>query len=85
MIESPERELWQAVLFQALLDATNISEFGNSADRLARRKAKAWMDRGDKDFRMVCNLAGMDPDFVRDCYITGRISHAALKSREVAA
>jgi hypothetical protein len=73
MSESAEQDLWQAVLLQAVKDAVTPGAY-SEADRRAHHEAKAWLERGGEDFREVCNLAGFDPEHVRDCYLGGRIN-----------
>ncbi|MCA1775124.1 MAG: hypothetical protein LC676_05810 [Loktanella sp.] len=53
----PATKLWQAVLEVALSDAQH-------------RGDGAWI--GTKDFRMVCTLAGFDPEAVADAFRAGR-------------
>lgn len=70
-----EQQLWCAVLLQALTDATrplpkgrfvNVKSFEVLSDR-------QWLVSGDRHFRHVCELAGIDPDHVHA---------AALKIRD---
>lgn len=63
------RKMWQAVILLAVEDALltgaeNVKE---------RHKADSWLRGMSKNFRLVCSLAGMDPDFIRDAYVAGRI------------
>lgn len=55
---SNERALWVAVLQQALWDAGSRSW----KTQYERGVACAWI--GSKDFVMVCDLAGLDSDWV---------------------
>lgn len=57
-----ERQLWCAVIFQALEDATSAKKETNAYDR---RVARDWFNKAGPDFREVCSLAGMDHDAVR--------------------
>lgn len=60
---TPERNLWAAVLAQAIDDATGGKlAYGEPKDR---DHARAWIESGCKDYRMVCDGAGVDPDWVR--------------------
>lgn len=82
---TPERRLWQDVVLRALMDATHpAGDEGNSEDARGRRSARQWLREGGKDFRTVCNLAGLDPDFVREKYLAGKICGEALRSMEKA-
>lgn len=74
MSTTPEQRLWQAVLAQAINDATRESA-SREEDRMAMMEARAWLDRGGRDFRRCCTLAGLDPDAVRDAWRAGRLTH----------
>jgi hypothetical protein len=70
--EKQERQLWAAVILQALDDAAGkIEYFGGTKEaaerhkRLVRRRARDWFHYGGKDFKEVCALADMDPDWIR--------------------
>ena len=75
-----ETKLWQAVVYQALRDATFTSEAKEA--KLNQRRADAWLRNGGADFRMVCDLAGFDPPFIRDAYLSGRIDAELLRGGE---
>lgn len=72
-----ERDLWCKVIHQAIGDAT-IGDFRPSnasictftetpAERLAEREnARSWFRDGGEDFSLVCSLAGLEPDAVRE-------------------
>ena len=77
----PEQKLWQTVVIRALTEATAVDPYGAEA-RQAKREADAWLRRGGKDFRMVCDLAGFDPHFVRDNYVAGRVNGDLLRAAE---
>jgi len=49
----------------------------------AKRDADAWIKGDSKDYRRVCDWAGMDPDFIRDAYMSGRINREALRKSGV--
>lgn len=57
-----EKQLWAAVILQALEDATAAKTSANAYDR---RTARDWFNKAGPDFREVCSLAGMDHDAVR--------------------
>lgn len=64
-----ERQLWAAVILQALEDAMCV--FPPAANRttqakaLSRKQARDWFIRAGRDFRDVCALAGVDHGAVR--------------------
>lgn len=59
----PERSLWRSVISQALSDATTNSRKADM--RYYRQKAIEWLLGSDDDFIMVCNLAELEPEYVR--------------------
>lgn len=81
-----EKTLWQQVLVQAVHDALSPNKLGKGAKgggmitELDRHLAAQWISRGGHDFRLVCSLAGVDPDFLREAFNNGRIDHARLLS-----
>lgn len=82
---TPEQKLWQAVLHQAFVDASRVNP-SRSDDKRAMREADSWIRSGGRDFRKVCALAGMAPDFLRDAYRSGKVDPKMLRSaQEVAA
>ncbi len=61
-----EQNLWAAVLVQMVEDGLSAKPLGpHDHDR---RIARSWFtDPGfSKDFAMVCDMAGFDPQFIRD-------------------
>jgi hypothetical protein len=58
------RNLWRAVIMQALVDATNKSK--NRRAKCHQKQAKQWLD-GNKchDFSETCILAEMEPEYVQ--------------------
>ena len=58
------RILWVAVLERAVHDAFFQNDFREAKISLA------WLDRNNKDFRLVCEFAGKDPDYIiRKLYV----------------
>ena len=68
MIE-PERQLWRAVLLQAVMDATASTtrdeSNGCSITDYERARARRWLVNESRGFRDVCGYAGVDPRIVR--------------------
>ena len=56
--ETPEQYLWTSVLSKAAHDAIYTSDW------LEARKAIAWFKSKSKDFREVCELAGLNHEYV---------------------
>jgi hypothetical protein len=57
------RALWRAVITQALMDA------GSNSNKLEFRKEKAraiaWLNGDSDDFIEVCEMAGLEPSYVK--------------------
>lgn len=58
-----EVALWRAVLLQALIDATCRS--AKPEARFQRREALEWLTGNGRDFAMVCDLAQVNPVYMR--------------------
>ena len=82
---SAEQQLWMAVIFKAITDIkTRRSKPLNARSRLAvrksggaREKAIHWLFTDNRDFLTVCELADIDPEYVRRIIkaINNDISH----------
>ncbi len=59
-INSPEAALWQAVLIQALEDATSNSK--QKKKLRYKRQAREWLKNPDNDLKKICLLAGVRYD-----------------------
>lgn len=57
-----EQALWAAVITQALMDAASAS--GKPEARRKKLSALDWLSLIDEDFTTVCDMAGLDPDYV---------------------
>lgn len=82
-----EQRLWQSVIEQAINDGLTLQKRmayrSPNTDHSIRdakrtdaelRQADAWIRAGGKHFRKCCALAGYDPDFIRECYVAGKIN-----------
>ena len=58
-----EPGLWRAVITQALMDAASNSR--KSEAKRIRHDALEWLLSNTEDFTIVCDNAGLDPDYVR--------------------
>lgn len=57
-----EQALWTAVITQALMDAASRSAKHDA--KREKSRAEDWLGTFDDDFQDVCDLAGLDPDYV---------------------
>lgn len=75
---SAERQLWCAVLDRAMQDAMDrIATVSGPQERLKlRQEAREWFLRNGDDFRVACESAGYDPDYLRS-RILSMIAQAA--------
>ena len=63
---TPEKRLWCAVLFRILQDACrNLPPKADNSAKVERDQARSWLLNG-QDMRIVCELAGFDPDAMRE-------------------
>jgi len=62
-----EQRLFQAVIVQALEDATNPSNF--KRETYHKHDSHCWFVENSDDFQEVCWGADMDPEFVRGEYL----------------
>lgn len=76
-----ERVLWQTVVFQAFIDATWAPKWGTSAEnKRAKAEADAWIRGCGRNFRFVCALADLDPEFLSRAFVQGRVDPAQLRA-----
>jgi len=80
---TPEKHLWQAVVFKAIMDAT-ANDPKNGDDIAEKRRSDIWIRKGGPDFVQVCTMAGIDPAFIREAYISGRIDRDMLRKEKEA-
>lgn len=64
MIESDGKALWCAVIHQALTDATTKLS-PKLYQRLEQIRSREWFTIPNRDFEVVCALAGIEPDRLR--------------------
>jgi hypothetical protein len=62
-----EQRLFQAILVQALEDATNSSNF--KRETYHKHDSHCWFVDNSQDFQDICWGAELDPDFVRGEYL----------------
>lgn len=59
---SPEIILYKAMITQALIDATNISDLPKA--RAIEKDAKKWIFGNGDYFQKICHIAEIEPSFV---------------------
>ena len=60
---TPEKKLWMAVLSQSIHDSL-FGDYRTLQTVNDREEAKEWLNLRNKDFREVCENAGLSPYFV---------------------
>ena len=78
----PQQLLFLSVLLQAMLDATKPKHDKESYESIVSRdNARAWFFASvgvtAEDFHTVCDVAGVDPDYVRT------FAYKVMKSKEI--
>ena len=61
---TPEEKLWKAVLSQGVYEACSTKYNALPLSFGEYRSAKDWIDLSNKDFCLVCTLAGYDPRYI---------------------
>ena len=61
---TPEEKLWKAVLSQGVYEACSTKYNALPLSFVEYRSAKEWIDLSNKDFCLVCTLAGYDPRYI---------------------
>ncbi len=82
---SPEVTLFKAMITQAIIDVTNISQSKES--KKIEKEAKDWIFGGGEFFQEICYLAGMEPDYIiklaKEAIYLKNIGHASkLQSKK---
>ena len=62
---TPEEKLWKAVLSQGVYEACSEKYNALPLTFGEYRSAIEWADLSNRDFCMVCQLAGYDPKYIR--------------------
>ena len=59
-----EEDLWKAVIFQALTDATSNSS--KRKEKIEKANAISWLSGRSPDFKMVASLAGFELNYLQE-------------------
>jgi hypothetical protein len=63
----PEQKLFRAVISLSFEDAMALNCSRSSA--VLKSKAHRWFTNGGQDFITICNLAGLEPQHIKDKYL----------------
>jgi hypothetical protein len=75
------RALWRAVMLQQIQDAKcrrTRREYQNW-----RRQALSWLFEDEEDFTLVCQMGGLDPDFMRQRLVEAQKNNFRFYENEV--
>lgn len=59
------KRVWLAVLVQHIMDAKSVSK--KASKQRERTEARDWLFHSKHDFELVCEMAGYDAVYVREC------------------
>ena len=60
--------LYIEVIKKAFTDAFTIGTASAQSQSLAQSQAKNWFDISNKDFKLICEHAGTEPDYILKLY-----------------
>ena len=60
--------LYIEVIKKAFTDAFNIGTASDQSQSLAQSQAKNWFDISNKDFKLICEHAGTEPEYILRLY-----------------
>ena len=63
----PEQKLFRAVIALAFDDARSVTRSRTAA--VLKSKAHRWFTYGGKEFSLICSLAGLNSQLVKDKYL----------------
>jgi hypothetical protein len=74
------------VIKKAMTDAFTIGTASDPSQSLAQSQAKSWFNINNKDFKLICEQAGTEPDYIirlydnlQYNYNSGKITKEQLK------
>ena len=76
-------ELWRAVIQQAITDAARPLATKHLAERAEQLRSRDWLTKPNRDFKEVCDLAGLDATRVRK-YARALIEEASKHDMPIA-
>ena len=56
------------VIKKAMTDAFTIGTASDPSQSLAQSQAKSWFDISNKDFKLICEQAGTEPEYIIRLY-----------------
>ena len=84
--KTPSELVFIEVIKKAFTDAFSIGTASDQNQSIAKSQAKSWFNIHSKDFRLTCELAGTEPEYIiklysnlQHNYNSGKITKAQLK------
>ena len=84
--KTPTELLYIEVIKKAFTDAFTIGTASHQSQSLAQSQAKNWFDISNKDFKLICEHAGTEPEYILRLYdnlqynySSGKITKEQLK------
>ena len=66
--KTPTELLYIEVIKKAFTDAFTIGTASDQSQSLAQSQAKNWFDINSKDFKLICEHAGTEPEYIIRLY-----------------
>ncbi len=66
--KTPTEILYIEVIKKAFSDVFNLGNASDQNQSLAQSQAKNWFDINNKDFKLICEQAGTEPDYILKLY-----------------
>ena len=66
--KTPTELLYIEVIKKAMTDAFTIGTASDQSQSLAQSQAKNWFDISNKDFKLICEQAGTEPEYIIRLY-----------------
>ncbi len=84
--KTPTEILYIEVIKKAFSDVFNLGNASDQNQSLAQSQAKNWFDMSNKDFKLICEQAGTEPEYIlklydnlQHNYNSGKITKEQLK------
>jgi hypothetical protein len=66
--KTPTEILYIEVIKKAFTDAFTIGTASDQSQSIAQSQAKSWFNINNKDFKLICEHAGTEPDYILKLY-----------------
>ena len=66
--KTPTEILYIEVIKKAFTDALIIGNASDQSQLVAQSQAKSWLNIHNKDFKLICEQAGTEPDYIIKLY-----------------